>query len=770
MRFNAGSEVYTQSLSQALAERHEVVVFTRGEDPFVPDDNATDEVDPDDPHVRLRVVNIPNSRDRYRRAGVDLRFAETLDQFQPHVVHIGHLNHLSTSVVHEAHRRNIPVVFTLHDYWLMCPRGQFIQMQSERDRVWGLCDGQDDRKCAERCYSRYFTGAADDQERDVGYWTDWVSRRMAHVREIASEVDLFIAPSQYLLRRFRDVFGLPARKLVYVDYGFHRERLRGRHRDPESDFVFGYIGTHIPAKGIHDLLNAFARVPGTPRLRVWGRHRGPNSDALRTIASHLPNDAGKRVEWLPEYRNAEIVRDVFDRVDAIVVPSVWVENSPLVIHEAQQVRVPVVTADVGGMSEYVAEGVNGVLFRHRDPVSLANAMTGIASDPVAAERLGARGYLFSDDGEVPDIREHASIVESLYARVIRERRSLRPPTQPGPWRVTFDTNPDDCNLQCVMCEEHSPHSDKQIRREEADLPKRRMSANLIGRVLNDLRDTPLREIIPSTMGEPLLFHEFETIIDLCVEHGLLMNLTTNGTFPRLGVRAWARKLVPILSDVKISWNGATKDTYETVMVGAQFEKAAEKLGVFVEERDKHAARFGHRARVTLQLTFLEINVGELPAMVRLAIDHGVDRVKGHHLWAHFTQIRNLSMRRSSSSIDRWNNAVRAARAIADQHSLPNGTKVVLENIHELGASAVVDLAPGAHCPFLGQEAWVSAESRFDPCCAPDEQRRTLGDFGNLAQVSINEVWNGSAYQRLRETYMDHALCRSCNMRQPEKAP
>jgi glycosyltransferase involved in cell wall biosynthesis len=42
-------------------------------------------------------------------------------------------------------------------------------------------------------------------------------------------------------------------------------------------------------------------------------------------------------------------RDVFDRVDAIVVASVWAENSPLVIHEAQQCRVPVLTADYGGM-------------------------------------------------------------------------------------------------------------------------------------------------------------------------------------------------------------------------------------------------------------------------------------------------------------------------------------------------------------------------------------------------------------------------------------
>ena len=65
---------------------------------------------------------------------------------------------------------------------------------------------------------------------------------------------------------------------------------------------------------------------------------------------------------------------------AIVVPSVWVENSPLVIHEAQQVRVPVVTAAAGGMQEYVRDEVNGLLFTHRDAGDLARAMQRLVSE------------------------------------------------------------------------------------------------------------------------------------------------------------------------------------------------------------------------------------------------------------------------------------------------------------------------------------------------------------------------------------------------------
>lgn len=767
MRFNAGSEVYTQALAQGLAGRHQVHIFTRQEDPFAPDYSVLRESDADDPRIQLHLVNLPNNRDRYRHAGVDQRFAEVLEDFQPHVVHVGHLNHLSTSIIEVAASHHVPLVFTLHDYWLMCPRGQFMQMHPEnRDDLWAACTGQEDRKCAERCYARYFSGAAEEREEDLSHWQGWVRRRMAHVRQMAEHVDLFIAPSRYLLERFRDDFGLPSPKLVYLDYGFDLTRLRERQRAPERELVFGYIGTHIPAKGIHHLLQAFGQVKGSARLRIWGRPRGANTEALQVMARALPGDAAARVDWRPEYRNADIVRDVFNHVDAIVVPSVWAENSPLVIHEALQARVPVITADAGGMREYVHDGENGLLFAHREPAALAHAMQRLVDEPDLAPRLGTRGYLQSKSGDVPDMREHVQDVEALYARVIREKRAARKPTRPGPWRITFDTNPDDCNLHCIMCEEHSPHSDKQREREAAGIPKRRMPVELLRRVMVDSRDTPLREIIPSTMGEPLLYAHFDDIIDLCMEHGVLMNLTTNGTFPRRGALEWARRLVPITSDVKISWNGATKRTHEAVMPGTRWERVMENVRLFVAERDAHSNAGGHRCRVTFQLTFLETNVAELADIVRLAASLGVDRVKGHHLWAHFEQIKPLSMRRSPESLARWNAAVRQAYAAVARHPLPDGRQVLLENIHILGEQAVTDIAPGARCPFLGKEAWVSALGRFDPCCAPDKERRTLGEFGDLNHMGIQDVWNGERYHRLQATYAEHPLCRGCNMRQP----
>lgn len=423
MRYNAGSEVYSQTLCHALAERHEVHVFTREEDAFTPDFRLRREQDAIDPRITVHVVNNPRLKDRYRATEIDQRFAEVLDLVTPDVVHVGHLNHLSTSLLGEAALRKIPIIFTLHDYWLMCPRGQFMQMFPEDPAdLWAACDGQEDRKCAERCYSRYFSGAPDELESDIGYWTDWVMRRMRHVRDMTELVALFVAPARYLHNRFRDQFGLPEWKLVYLDYGFARERMTGRSRVSGEPFTFGYIGTHIPAKGIHNLIQAFGSLQGEVKLRIWGRPRGQDTEALKAIAASLPAGLADRVEWLSEYENQEIVRDVFNRCDAIVVPSVWVENSPLVIHEAQQARVPVITANAGGMAEYVDHEVNGLLFEHRSVPAMAEQMQRFVDNPAFAERLGSRGYLFSDSEDIPSVAQHALDIEALYKQVI-DRRS-----------------------------------------------------------------------------------------------------------------------------------------------------------------------------------------------------------------------------------------------------------------------------------------------------------------------------------------------------------
>ena len=335
----------------------------------------------------------------------------------------------------------------------------------------------------------------------------------------------------------------------------------------------------------------------------------------------------------------------------------------------------------------------------------------------------------------------------------------------APWRITLDTNPDDCNLNCVMCEEHSPYSPSHQARIKGEKPYRRMEIETIEKIFIECAANGLREIIPSTMGEPLIFKHMERIIELCHENDVKLNLTTNGTFPRLGAEKWAELIVPVGSDVKLSWNGATPTAQSLVMINNDFDKNMEDLRTFIRVRDEHAALGGNYCSVTLQMTFMEMNLQQVPKVVKLAIEEGVDRLKGHHLWAHFSEIKSQDMRRNVDAIMRWNTIARECIEIAENKKLPNGKSIILANIYELDPEHRGELHPAATCTFLGQEAWVNHEGRFDPCCAPDELRKTLGSFGNVKDDGLLAIWKSEEYSKLIENYLENDVCRQCNMRQ-----
>ena len=415
-RYNAGSEVYTQTLANALFDAGcEVEVFAREEDPFLPDYHLRSEADPLNPEIPLHLVNHARSNARFQNDIIDSIFSCLLDRVQPDLIHFGHFNHLSMGMPKVAKERGLPTLFTLHDYIFMCPRGQFLRWGLTHENPWTLCSEQVDGVCASKCFNRFLEGVC--VEKELSYWTGWVEKRMEQSRSAAENIDLFIAPSRRLMSRHVDEFGLDASKVTYLDYGFDLDRLERRRRVDEDGFVFGYIGRHHPSKGIHHLIDAFARLNQSATLRIWGRSEGQVTQALRR-RTVLPEDGSLTVEWLREYENVDIVREVFDLCDCIVVPSIWDENSPLVIHEAQQCGVPVITADHGGMGEYVQDGVNGLTFAHRDSESLRSAMQTALNDPEQFSELGRAGYLHSEDGQIPSKEAHAAEVIRIYETLL----------------------------------------------------------------------------------------------------------------------------------------------------------------------------------------------------------------------------------------------------------------------------------------------------------------------------------------------------------------
>ena len=385
--------------------------------------------------------------------------------------------------------------------------------------------------------------------------------------------------------------------------------------------------------------------------------------------------------------------------------------------------------------------------------------TGVRSLPTGATSL-ASGPGRGSGGAAVGRRLRFGVSRAFFMErcisATTETLSTRATEAAGPWRLTLVTNPDDCNLACPMCECGAARRPG---------PPRRMDPALAARAVRDAAALGATEVIPSTMGEPLLWAGLDGLVDLCGELGLSLNLTTNGTFPGRGAAAWAERLVPVTSDVKVSWNGATAATAEAIMPGLSFARAMENVRALVRARDALARAGGRRCRVSFQVTAQEGNVGELADVVRLAASLDVDRVKVNHLQVRFPSLAPRSLRRDVAALRRWNAAAAAAIAAAAEARRPSGGSVVLENVAPLAEDPAAP-APLGPCRFVGREAWLHADGRLAPCPHPAAARGELGDFGSAAGRPLAALWAGEAFRAFVAGWVDHPVCRTCPLRRP----
>jgi glycosyltransferase involved in cell wall biosynthesis len=429
----AGCENYVETLARAQQKVHEVSVFHRVADPEQPEYAVHDADLAGLPVVRVNRTfrDLQSFRDTYESDGVARVFGAYLDRAAPDVVHFHHVTCLSTTCVGEARRRGIRVVFTLHDFWLLCPRGQLLR------RDLALCDRHGDGDCV-RCMAHQLpiaggaerVAALDARAARIARWplpeparrllarapfareADAVAairERTAHMQAMCREVDCFVAPSQFLAGVYA-AWGIPAERITVADNGFAQDRAR-LAREPRGDdrrLRVAYLGTWIPSKGVHLLIEAFRDLaPERAVLDVHG-YAAP-FDGFPDYEGHLRRIAGTapHIRFHGPYQ-PEDVPGLLARADLMVVPSIWYENSPLTIHEAFLAGVPVVVADHGGMREFVQHDRNGLRFAPGDVASLRSVLQRAIDEPELVARLAASRT------PVPEIGAHARLLDGIY--------------------------------------------------------------------------------------------------------------------------------------------------------------------------------------------------------------------------------------------------------------------------------------------------------------------------------------------------------------------
>jgi glycosyltransferase involved in cell wall biosynthesis len=234
--------------------------------------------------------------------------------------------------------------------------------------------------------------------------------RAAVMADIVRATDLFIAPTRFLM----DLMirhGVPSDKMVHCDYGMADELFaapsEGRPRDPHR-LRFGFIGQIAFHKGIEVLLGAFRGFRAAD-LILYGRDTN-YLDPFRDVLAQ--DNVDFRGLLLDDAKAA-----AFAELDALIVPSVWYENSPLVIHEAFLAGVPVVTSDIGGMAELVTDGVNGVHFRVGDAGDLRAKLARLCEAP------GELARLRQNIPPVKGMADHIPELLGFYERAARQAPS-----------------------------------------------------------------------------------------------------------------------------------------------------------------------------------------------------------------------------------------------------------------------------------------------------------------------------------------------------------
>ncbi len=383
--------------------------------------------------------------DYFKFANPDPQFPKVIEELvaelKPDIVHTHHFVRFGVEMF-AAIRRGWPqarIVLSLHEYLAICNHhGQMMKTGSFR-----LCEQESTAACA-ACFPQY-------GQRDFFL-------RKRYLQMFFEDVDLFVSPSHFLAQRFRD-WGLPDAKLAVlenmpperagspfaerwddaaapapvaaqpasrmtapmfapVSASTRREPASGdgRRRRPVPGRMIriGFFGQMSPLKGITVLMDAARRltVMGIDNLEIdiYGDYSSQPVEFQKVVTEAL-EQASENVVFHGAYDNAQ-VNALMQRIDAMVIPSTWWENSPVVIQEAFTNGKPVICSNIGGMAEKIVHGVNGLHFEVSRPASLAEALAGLATEPglLAALTAGVR--------PPPTARQMLDAHLDLYASVL----------------------------------------------------------------------------------------------------------------------------------------------------------------------------------------------------------------------------------------------------------------------------------------------------------------------------------------------------------------
>lgn len=337
-----GDCIYMLNLEQLLKEHgHKVAVFAMD----YPENIET----PWEQYFPQNMSKLMAFTRPFGSAEVKAKFNKLLDDFKPEIVHLNNIHtHLSPIIAELAHNRGIKVVWTLHDYKLLCPRYDCLR---NGDDICELCFNEDKSSCKTYKCMKGSTLAS-----LIGYKeaTTWNRRRLEKC------TDVFICPSKFMAQKMAQG-GFNSKKLVSLCNFIDIDKCKKDTYEKENYYC--YVGRLSHEKGVKTLIKAAQKLPY--KLVIIGG--GPLSDELKNETTNT------NIEFVG-YKQWDEIKEIVSKARFSVIPSEWYENNPLSVIEAQCLGTPVLGARIGGIPELIGNNVTGMIFENRNVNDLTSKL------------------------------------------------------------------------------------------------------------------------------------------------------------------------------------------------------------------------------------------------------------------------------------------------------------------------------------------------------------------------------------------------------------
>ena len=284
-----------------------------------------------------------------------------LEHIQPEIIHVQHYVHFGIDVIPllQSLCPEAKIVVTLHEYLALCNHnGQMVTTGQMK-----LCKKATPLACT-ICYPEYTT-------------SDFFLRHH-YIKTVLEGCDLLISPSNFLIERYRDC-GINHPAFLMIENGLPgsfvlKEREGDTSQATEQLNRFGYFGQLNSYKGVCTLLRAALLLSQESddkfQINIYGANLESQPISFQQEFNKALDKVRDYVILRGSYRQVDLP-ELMSEIDWVVVPSIWWENSPVVIQESFCYRKPIIGSDIGGIAEKI-NGRGGLTFDSRNPASLAS--------------------------------------------------------------------------------------------------------------------------------------------------------------------------------------------------------------------------------------------------------------------------------------------------------------------------------------------------------------------------------------------------------------